>query len=269
MSNRNAMTTLTRWVLRPQEARRRPLDRPGDRRVRRDEARRRRAVDRRSTSPAARRSAPTAASPRSTAAAATSLRSCPSSRCPSGKTVDSPGVTRELQAALDKVTAAVPGSRVASYASTRDRAFVSSDGRTTFALVSIPAPGGIDPGQAEARAAQEAVAGVTVGRRARPRHRPQRAARSRRARWGGRRGEPRRRGAGRRCRCTARAGVRVRLLDGDRPPADGDRRHPHDVPADLAARERHRRLGHRQVPGRAHRPRHRDRLRAARRRPLA
>ncbi len=38
---------------------------------------------------------------------------------PKGQTVDSPGVTRELQAALDKVTAAVPGSRVASYASTR------------------------------------------------------------------------------------------------------------------------------------------------------
>jgi putative drug exporter of the RND superfamily len=49
------------------------------------------------------------------------------------------------------------------YASTHDRGFVSADGRTTFALVSIPATGGIDPGQAEARAAQAAVDGLTVG----------------------------------------------------------------------------------------------------------
>ena len=41
--------------------------------------------------------------------------------------------------------------RTASYASTGDRAFVSDDGRTTFALVYIPAKGGVDPGQAEAR----------------------------------------------------------------------------------------------------------------------
>ena len=51
----------------------------------------------------------------------------------------------------------------ASYASTGDRAFVSDDGRTTFALVYIPAKGGVDPGQEEARAAQAALAGVTVG----------------------------------------------------------------------------------------------------------
>src|SRR4051812_2226978 len=81
---------------------------------------------------------------------------------PKGTTVDSPGVAAELEAALGKVEAALPDARVASYASTHDRAFVSDDGRTTFALVSIPARGGIDPGQAEARAAQEALAGVTV-----------------------------------------------------------------------------------------------------------
>jgi putative drug exporter of the RND superfamily len=82
---------------------------------------------------------------------------------PSGKTVDSPGVAAELEAAVAKVQAAVPGSRAASYASTHDRAFVSGDGRTTFALVYIPSKGGVDPGQAEARAAQHALAGVTVG----------------------------------------------------------------------------------------------------------
>lgn len=82
---------------------------------------------------------------------------------PKGTTVDSPGVARQLQAALDKVRAALPHARLASYASTHDRAFVSDDGRTTFALVSIPARGGVDPGQAEARAAQAALVGVTVG----------------------------------------------------------------------------------------------------------
>ena len=82
---------------------------------------------------------------------------------PKGKTVDSPGVTRQLDAALAKVEAALPEARTASYASTGDRAFVSDDGRTTFALVYIPAKGGVDPGQAEARRAQAALAGVTVG----------------------------------------------------------------------------------------------------------
>ena len=53
--------------------------------------------------------------------------------------------------------------RIASFASTGDRAFVSDDGRTTFALVYIPAKGGVDPGQVEARQAQAALSGVTVG----------------------------------------------------------------------------------------------------------
>jgi putative drug exporter of the RND superfamily len=82
---------------------------------------------------------------------------------PEGKTVDSPGVRSELEGALAKVQAALPDARLASYASTHDRAFISEDGRTTFALVYIPAKGGVDPGQAEARAAQEALDGVTVG----------------------------------------------------------------------------------------------------------
>jgi RND superfamily putative drug exporter len=80
-----------------------------------------------------------------------------------GKTVDSPGVSQQLEAALAKVEAALPEAMTASYASTRDRAFVSDDGRTTFALVYIPAKGGVAPGQVEARQAQAALAGVTVG----------------------------------------------------------------------------------------------------------
>ena len=80
-----------------------------------------------------------------------------------GKTVDSPGVSEQLTAALAKVEAALPNARTAFFASTHDRAFVSDDGRTTFALVYIPALGGVDPGKAEARLAQAALAGVTVG----------------------------------------------------------------------------------------------------------
>jgi RND superfamily putative drug exporter len=77
---------------------------------------------------------------------------------PRGTTVDSPGITRQLDAALARVETALPEARTASYASTRDRAFVSEDGRTTFALVYVPQLGGVDPGQAEARLAQAALA---------------------------------------------------------------------------------------------------------------
>ena len=82
---------------------------------------------------------------------------------PSGTTVDSPGVRAELGAALARVQAALPGARLASYASAGDRAFVSENGRTTFALVYIPERPGLEPGQLEATRAQEAVDGVTVG----------------------------------------------------------------------------------------------------------
>jgi RND superfamily putative drug exporter len=82
---------------------------------------------------------------------------------PEGTTVDSAGVREELAAAMAKVDAALPEAMSASFASTGDRAFVSDDGRTTFALVYIPAKGGVDPGQEEARAAQAALEGVTVG----------------------------------------------------------------------------------------------------------
>ena len=82
---------------------------------------------------------------------------------PKGTTVDSPGVKSELAAALAHVHRALPAARIASYASTGDRSFVSADGRTTYALVDIPARGGVDQGQPEARLAQKALAGVTVG----------------------------------------------------------------------------------------------------------
>ncbi len=59
----------------------------------------------------------------------------PTVTLPSGKTVDSPGVRAQL-ARIDAAGArAVPGSRIASFASTGDRAFVSKDGRTTFSVL--------------------------------------------------------------------------------------------------------------------------------------
>ena len=82
---------------------------------------------------------------------------------PKGTTVDSPGVRNELASALARVHRALPAARIASYVSTGDRSFVSADSRTTFALVEIPARGGVDQGQPEARLAQKALAGVTVG----------------------------------------------------------------------------------------------------------
>jgi RND superfamily putative drug exporter len=84
---------------------------------------------------------------------------------PAGKTVDSPGVRSDLKAVETRVERALPHARVASYASTGDRAFVSADGRTTFAVVN-PLP---DPDQpfgdnpnAE-KDARSALRGVTVG----------------------------------------------------------------------------------------------------------
>jgi RND superfamily putative drug exporter len=58
---------------------------------------------------------------------------------PAGKTVDSPGVKAQLAALDAKAERAVPHARIASYASTGDRSFVSKDGRTTFAVV-YPVP---------------------------------------------------------------------------------------------------------------------------------
>src|SRR4051794_8723783 len=54
---------------------------------------------------------------------------------PAGQSVDSPRVKADLRRVDQRLRAALPGARVASYASTADRAFVSKDGHTTFALV--------------------------------------------------------------------------------------------------------------------------------------
>jgi putative drug exporter of the RND superfamily len=83
---------------------------------------------------------------------------------PAGVPVGSRAVTRGLRRVTGAIDHALPGARVASYASTHDRAFVSRDGRTTFALV-YPPPGaigsfGTDPHAVDAASA--AVRGLRV-----------------------------------------------------------------------------------------------------------
>jgi RND superfamily putative drug exporter len=83
---------------------------------------------------------------------------------PAGQSIDSPSVRAGLLAVEARLERALPGTRVASYASTHNRAFVSKDGRTTF-VVAYPRP---DPKQAfednpeAAKKATAALAGATV-----------------------------------------------------------------------------------------------------------
>jgi RND superfamily putative drug exporter len=78
---------------------------------------------------------------------------------PEGTTVDSPGIKAQLTTAFDRITKSSPQTRVASYASTGDRAFVSRDGRTTFALAYLPSD---ETGLIDLPAIKEAMTGVTV-----------------------------------------------------------------------------------------------------------
>jgi len=68
---------------------------------------------------------------------------------PVGQTVDDPGVLTRLDRAFGAAAQAVPGARVIDLVGTGDRAFASSDGRSTFALVTVPAgnPDGRQPGR--------------------------------------------------------------------------------------------------------------------------
>jgi putative drug exporter of the RND superfamily len=58
---------------------------------------------------------------------------------PAGKTVASPGVRAQLLGVERRLAQALPGARIAGYGSTGNRAFVSKDGRTAFA-VAYPVP---------------------------------------------------------------------------------------------------------------------------------
>ena len=83
---------------------------------------------------------------------------------PQGKTVSSPDVRSQLAQVDKRIAKALPGSRIASYASTGSKSFVSADGRTTFAIV-YPQP---DPNAQfgentqAAKDATNALQGVTV-----------------------------------------------------------------------------------------------------------
>jgi putative drug exporter of the RND superfamily len=88
-------------------------------------------------------------------------------KLPDGRSVDSPAVRSDLARVDARLERAVPGARIASYASTGDRTFVSDDGSTTFAIV-YPRPDpnstfGENP-RAE-RAASAALVGATVAGR--------------------------------------------------------------------------------------------------------
>ena len=54
---------------------------------------------------------------------------------PAGVRADDPAVRSDLRALEGRLSDALPGARIASYASTGDDAFVSNDGRTTYAVV--------------------------------------------------------------------------------------------------------------------------------------
>jgi putative drug exporter of the RND superfamily len=83
---------------------------------------------------------------------------------PAGRSVSSPTVAAELRAVEARIERTLPGSRMASYASTGNSAFVSKDGRTTFILAYPPPdpnqPFGDNPNAAKKLTA--ALAGATV-----------------------------------------------------------------------------------------------------------
>jgi putative drug exporter of the RND superfamily len=83
---------------------------------------------------------------------------------PAGASIDSPAVRAELRGVEAKLQRTLPGSRIAGYASTGNRAFVSKDGRTTFA-VAYPPPDRTQAFEDNPKAAEHAstaLRGATV-----------------------------------------------------------------------------------------------------------
>jgi len=80
---------------------------------------------------------------------------------PAGTTARHPAVAAQLSAAFDAMQRAAPTARIASYASTGNRAFVSSDGRTTYGLIFSRFAGSNIPPENDRM--KHAVAGMTVG----------------------------------------------------------------------------------------------------------
>ena len=82
---------------------------------------------------------------------------------PTSTSISSPAVLAGLRAIEARLRSAIPGTRTASFASTGNRAFVSSDGRTTFVLA-FPPPDNESFGNntRAAKIAQRALAGDTL-----------------------------------------------------------------------------------------------------------
>ena len=85
---------------------------------------------------------------------------------PAGQRVTEPAVAAETGRVFGAIAASVPGLRVADYSSTGDRAFLTSDGRTAFALVFTPPStsfGGPTPAAATSSSAAFGVCGRWCG----------------------------------------------------------------------------------------------------------
>jgi putative drug exporter of the RND superfamily len=84
---------------------------------------------------------------------------------PAGVDADAPQVRAGLTRVAHRIAGAVPHARIASYASTGDRAFVSRDGRTTFVVAyPPPTPGSFGQNAHAVDAARAALRGATVAR---------------------------------------------------------------------------------------------------------
>jgi RND superfamily putative drug exporter len=78
---------------------------------------------------------------------------------PAGQSVSTPMVRSQLSAVEARVLHTLPGSRVAGYASTGNRAFVSKDGKTTFIVV-YPPPDRTQAFEDNPKAAEKASAAI-------------------------------------------------------------------------------------------------------------
>ena len=82
---------------------------------------------------------------------------------PPGASVQAPAVRAALAGVTARLERAVPHARIASYASTGGRAFVSRDGRTTFLVVyAPPTPGSLGQNPKALAAVRAAVHGVSI-----------------------------------------------------------------------------------------------------------
>ena len=89
---------------------------------------------------------------------------------PPGTTASAPAVRADLRALEQDLARAVPGARIASFGSTSEPAYVSDDGRTTFAIVHPPStavgdggPSGNEISEETLARAEQAAAGARVG----------------------------------------------------------------------------------------------------------